>query len=346
MALRLGAGLLLFVFLTSNGFAQESDAAFGVQRLQLTTADRSAPAGMSHSWYHLRPANTKVAKTLSSTALSAPRPKASVSVFPSAQASIAEVPPPGFYPADLSYFGGPVVSNALSHSLFLNCAESCWGNPTQFLVDLNRSTLIHVIDQYVGTTATRRYPVGRGANINETIFGNTVGQNDLLAIVHAGAKQFGAGYGNIYHVFLPKGVDTCFDQTSICYSPDNPASFFFCAYHGSVDFSDVGHVLYTIEPFQNVEGCAVTKPSPNGRLADSTDSSLSHELIETITDPDGTGWFSVASAVSFGFEVADICVQFSLTSPFFDPPVIDLNGKPYKVQLEYSNVFHACANTP
>jgi hypothetical protein len=216
----------------------------------------------------------------------------------------------------------------------------------RFLNDLNRSSLIHVIDQYVGTTARRRYTVGTGASFNETIFGNTVGQNDLLALVHAGAKQFGAGYGHIYHVFLPQGIDTCFDQTSICYSPDNPDSFFFCAYHGSVDFSDVGHVLYTVQPFENVEGCAVTRPTPNGRLADSTDSALSHELIETITDPDGTGWVSVASAISFGFEVADICVQFSLTSPFDDPPVINLNGIPYKVQLEYSNALHACTNVP
>ena len=75
------------------------------------------------------------------------------------------------------------------------------------------------------------------------------------------------------------------------YSPDNPATFAFCAFHASVNFSDVGHVLFTVEPFQNVPGCAVGKPSPNGVLVDSTASVLSHQLIETITDPDGDAWW-------------------------------------------------------
>jgi len=66
------------------------------------------------------------------------------------------------------------------------------------------------------------------------------------------------------------------------YSPDDIPMFFFCAYHGSVDFSDsVGHALFSVEPYPAVEGCAVTTP-PNGKLADSTANVRSHELIETI----------------------------------------------------------------
>jgi len=30
---------------------------------------------------------------------------------------------------------------------------------------------------------------------------------------------------------------------------------FFCGYHSSADFKDIGHVLYTVEPYQNVSGC-------------------------------------------------------------------------------------------
>ena len=71
--------------------------------------------------------------------------------------------------------------------------------------------------------------------------------------------------------------DTCFDLTSVCYSPDNPPSFAFCGYHGSVTYSDIGHVLLSVEPFQNVDGCSVTTPTPNGALVDSTANVLSIE---------------------------------------------------------------------
>jgi hypothetical protein len=50
IARRISAMLLPVMFLTSNGFAQEPNAeAFSLRALQLTTADRSAPAGISHS---------------------------------------------------------------------------------------------------------------------------------------------------------------------------------------------------------------------------------------------------------------------------------------------------------
>ena len=69
--------------------------------------------------------------------------------------------------------------------------------------------------------------------------------------------------------------------------PDNLKSFAFCAYHGGATFRDIGHVLYSVEPFQGVEGCSSRPGAPNGQLADSTNNVLSHETFETITDPDG-----------------------------------------------------------
>ncbi len=60
----------------------------------------------------------------------------------------------------------------------------------------------------------------------------------------------------MYHVFLPPGTDECFDNTySVCYSPDHLTTWFFCAYHGFVDFPDIGHVIYSVEPYQNNSGC-------------------------------------------------------------------------------------------
>jgi hypothetical protein len=190
------------------------------------------------------------------------------------------LPSPGFYPADVTNpTNGAVITSAESNPLYVDCTPSCWGSPVTFLTHLGKSKFIHVADQYVGATADNRYTVGAGGLVNYPIV-TALADNDILQIVHAGASVFGAGYDHIYHVFLPKGADVCFTGTSRCYSPDHPSTFAFCAYHASVTFSDIGHVLFTVLPFQNVGGCSVAKPSPNGSLIDSTSSILSHELFE------------------------------------------------------------------
>lgn len=118
--------------------------------------------------------------------------------------------------------------------------------------------------------------------------------NDIFAIPHLGVLVFGSGYNHVYHIYLPPGQDVCITGSVPlrCYSPDNLNTFYFCAYHNSVDFNDIGHVVFTVEPYQNVNGCQVQSPSPNGLLIDSTADVLSRETFETITDPDGTAWWN------------------------------------------------------
>src|SRR5579871_2281451 len=151
-----------------------------------------------------------------------------------------DTPTISFFPGRVTKGPGTVVVSAQSHSVFLNCAgDLCWGNPNPntFLTNLGLSTFVHVLDQYAGSTANGRYTVGTAVNATFPIYApaNTLSQNDILQIVHASAVATGklVGYGHIYHVFLPKGVDTCFDPSlgGGCYSPDNFSTFVFCAYH-------------------------------------------------------------------------------------------------------------------
>lgn len=260
------------------------------------------------------------------------------------------------YPGDLSYQGGAFVEHAQSHAVYVfnkavNCTTAaCWGNPEGFLQDLAESDFIHVTDQYVGRHDGNRYTVGSHASVALALPKVPLTDSNVLAVVHAVASQTKqTGYNHIYHVFLPPGTDECFDASfTVCYSPDNPATFFFCAYHSSIDFLDIGHVLYSVEPYQNVRGCDVAPGSPNGQLADSTDSVLSHELFETITDPDGTAWWNRTSNALFGSEIGDECsfIIFLPGAVYFDPPAFNIGDKKYAVQSEYDNSAHACTTGP
>jgi len=103
-------------------------------------------------------------------------------------------------------------------------------------------------------------------------------------------------------------------------------------------------VLYTVEPYQNVGGCQVESGTPNGELVDSTASVLSHETIETITDPDGTAWWNSTSNAMYGDEIADECEFITTTS--FDVPVFTVGSKSYGIQRQYDNKRHACTEAP
>lgn len=264
------------------------------------------------------------------------------------------------WPGDLTYQGGPTVQTAEFHAIYvvngfttgtpcLNAVASCWGNPEGFLTDLGASDFIHITDQYVGQTADNRYVNGADA------FGtfapsvpHILTDAEIVALVHLADVVFGwqTGYNGIVHVFLPPGTDECFDSTfTTCYSPDIPSSFFFCGYHGSADFADIGHVLYSVEPYENVNGCSVPPNGPQGQLADSTNNVLSHETFETITDPDGDAMWNSADNGLFGEEIGDECsflVFPTPTSVYFNPSVFKMNGVKYAAQPEYSNNGHAC----
>lgn len=310
-----------------------------------TAADTEAARQATHMNHHATPAHTPRGSESRGPEIFTAHPASGATTAASSEHDLVR------YPGDVSYQGGPVVEYAESHAIFMlpngHCPISqCWGDPEGFLRDLGRSDFIEVADQYVGLRAENRYTVGRRAKVSFTPSSTPFTNADMLAVVHSVASATGeTGYGEIYHVFLPPGTDECIDATLLfCYSPDNLNTFFFCAYHGSADFTDIGHVLFSVEPYQNTPGCQDRPGTPNGQLVDSTDDVLSHELFETITDPDGTGWRNITAGGLFGEEIGDECVF--LVPGFGDPSVFTIGGKLYAVQLEYANSQHACANVP
>jgi hypothetical protein len=262
--------------------------------------------------------------------------------------------PPFFYPADVINNGGPVVANAQFSNLYLNSSctpvSSCWGDPAGFMSDLfaGGSTFIHITDQYANATANSRYTVNTASGSAIASEPHIMQETDVQAAVIAGVRALnpapgggGGGYNHAYNLFLPQGQDTCFTGGTVCYSPDNAPTFYFCAYHASLDSTDSNgspiHVLYTVIPYQNVPGCQVTNPPfPNSQLIDSTNNVLSHEIFELISDPDGTAWWVSQLSGVLGEEIGDICG--------WELQKFNINGKPYDTQLEYDNVSHGCAS--
>jgi hypothetical protein len=237
-------------------------------------------------------------------------------------------------PWDLSYLGGPVVTSATNWNIFTNCAASCWGSnnltPNDVLSDLNLSSLIQINNQYLNENAAGQFSVAALTTTGYPFPNHTADTRDINSILLAAVKATkAAGYNNIYHLFLPPGIDVCV-SAKVCYSPDNPKTFVFCAFHGSVDFSPTVHVLFSVEPYQFVPGCVLPQET---RVIDATATALSHEFTEAITDPDLDAWFNLLT----GNEIGDLCFAFLF-------PTV-LNHHEYVVQEEYSNLIHSCSFT-
>lgn len=255
-------------------------------------------------------------------------------VFPVRSTGVSRQTMGTVFPLQLGNHGGHVLPTAQQHEVFINTTASAVGSPQTFQTNLSNSTFVHVLDQYVASTSNNRYPVNATLlSAGISVFSNMVSQNQLFTVLHAAvATTHLSGYGHIYNLFLKPGLDTCFDFGP-CYSPDVPSQFTFCAYHGSITFSDVGHVIFTVIPYQHTAGCGDDFPGltlPNAVPIDDTATTVSHEESEAITDPDINAWFND----QFGLEIGDNCAGFRASE--------SLNAHTYLIQPEYSNSVHGC----
>ncbi|HLK74957.1 MAG TPA: hypothetical protein VKU77_15065 [Streptosporangiaceae bacterium] len=158
-----------------------------------------------------------------------------------------------------------------------------------------------------------------------------------------------ADLAHIYVMYLPKHVETCFFPGSTLTNANactinNQPSAAFCAYHSQ---ATVGGAIYANMPFpiynsathftcaNNGRNGFPVLESPNGNPdADTIISTTSHEVIESITDPEGTAWFD-----AIGFEIGDECnFVFGPTNGVAGQLYNQImNGHHYITQEEFSN---------
>lgn len=160
------------------------------------------------------------------------------------------------------------------------------------------------------------------------------------------AKGWSAGLGREFFVFTPLQVGSCIDSdSSTC------AYSYYCAYHSSFT-SGAGTVVYANEPYAALPAAGNACDSgerPNGDDADAAINLVSHEHIESVTDPLLNAWFDQA-----GFEIGDKCAWIFgqlLGSTGGSGTDTDYNeqigGGQYYLQEEWSNrTYDASSGEP
>ena len=220
---------------------------------------------------------------------------------------------------DLTYRGGPIISNVQIFTVFWG---SAWQQSPQnglisqintFFGFLVTSTLMNQLAEYNTSTQT----IGPGSFIGTTTIttpdtSQTVADSDIQSLLQNQISSNALPQptaNTLYFVYLPPGVTVQQGGSSSCQS--------FCGYHDNIN----GQIFYAVMPYPNCSGC-----TSNLSTFDSLTSTSSHEFCEAITDPiPGQGWYDDNNG-----EIGDICAWQTK----------QLGN--YVIQQEWSNQANSC----
>jgi hypothetical protein len=262
-------------------------------------------------------------------------------------------PPQANSKGDLTYQGGQVIDGRANIYLvfwidasFQPASPQFVSLTQQFVQDLGQSPLYANISQYhdaqnrhptcailTGTFIdTRPFPAnlvagwkkGAGNHSGTDTLSDTLWRNELTGI----AAQQGWNTHDSHNLFIL--------LPTINWGP--------CGYHAY--FKEDGQsgspwafISYSSDKGKGQAQCADAPQSPNDdRIADITVDTLSHELLESVSDPRLDAWKGHG-----GLEAADKC-------QFISPATINPNthgnvtwqGHTYLIQEEYDNLRHGC----
>lgn len=169
------------------------------------------------------------------------------------------------------------------------------------------------------------------------------------------AHGLAGGFERLFIVLLPPNVPVCFTEggttpTEICSPGGTPTAHSFCAYHSSFQTASGEAVIFSVDPFikpyegateQCVAGPELHPP------AEGVIRGITHELLESATDPIvGTGWVA-PNGEKEGDEIADLCEtdygnQLGTVNGVGVPYNQLVNGVPYLYQEIFSERGHTC----
>jgi hypothetical protein len=152
-----------------------------------------------------------------------------------------------------------------------------------------------------------------------------------------------------YYLLTPPHVESCFSNNPAtnfdgC-SAGEPAPFRgFCAYHGNTTLSTM--VFFANMPYDADNPRCQDFNYPNGISDGEINGGLSHEHVESITDPIPNDAWTNGFGANQGLEVGDQCNRVRGnplgTAPNGSPYNQVINGHFYWYQEEWSNWTHSC----
>ncbi|MCU1336557.1 MAG: hypothetical protein JWO19_2138 [Bryobacterales bacterium] len=173
-------------------------------------------------------------------------------------------------------------------------------------------------------------------------------QNEVNVAIAANPAWTAAGINVEYFVFTPSDVGECSGLqkdgvTWNCFAitggvGTNQAGV-FCAYHSFFG----GNKIYAFQPFASNGSCypsaaIVNLGYPNSQAVDVVLGEVSHEMIESNTDPHLDAWTGTGGGDD---EIGDKCnFIYGYLAP--DGTNMVLNGNRFKIQEEFSNDVTAC----
>jgi hypothetical protein len=235
-----------------------------------------------------------------------------------------------------------------------------------------RTNIFSTNTQYAGSNGSVHYKIAAAAAITDTtalpatactitagsIYSDNSGYNACVDDAQLRSEignvvsthSLTTDLNHIYAIFLPKGVESCFysdagipsGQHNACTINSTPTAA-YCAYHSA--FGSGNNSIYAAMPFPIYKSstgftCSSDRGSrasetPNNNVdADTVISTLSHELSESITDPNGNAWYA-----SDGNENGDLCAYIygnvaGTAGHLYNQTI---NGHHYLTQEEFSN---------
>src|SRR5579864_7258897 len=271
--------------------------------------------------------------------------------------------PPGAASFNLSYFGGPVMSNVQVVVVFWTSSVDATeqSNVGPFFAAVTNSPWMDILSEYytVGRKSVSDGLIGSEQIIGHGNFVNSYTitpskcasggsctlddtdiQAEILAQLNAGKlpqPQFdAAGNANtLYMVFFPPGVTITLQGSFSCQGGG------FCAYHGTVPYNSQP-LIYGVAPDFSTGGCT-SGCGTNANTFDNLDAVCSHELAESVTDADvdfattfdrPLAWYDNTTGAG---EIGDICNGQDTTTT--------VNGTTYSVQTLWSNLLGSCVGS-
>jgi hypothetical protein len=231
---------------------------------------------------------------------------------------------------NMTYHGGAVQHTQKVYTIFWNPTGPAFPSGyqatiNQFVQDLNGSSYYAIGSQYgdgIGNISTSVTFGGTWLDTFNAIQNNPPTATELANEVSRAmmANGWASDANSYFQVYTPAGYGT---------------STGYCGYH---EWANPAFGLILFPADHDSGTCFPGGNYPHNQFVDAAINTSAHEIMETVTNPQGGGWYYVDGSG----EIGDLC-NFNFGTQASDGSNVTLNGRKYLVQQQWSNAISGCA---